>query len=273
MRLVLVPAASAGQKVLRLVITCLLPLAGMALVASPLFGQARSNDTPAAPNTLSPAEKAAGWKLLFDGKTTNGWRAFHSPSFPSSGWVIEDGALKRVAANGRPGGGGDIITADEYGDFELTLDWKLSPGGNSGLKYLISEDLVKAGNSGVGFEMQILDDERHPDAKAGKNGNRTAGSLYDLIAPGTHAARAIGEWNQVRLVVHGGHVEQWLNGKRVVEFQIGSPEMKALIADSKYKDIKGFGDVTTGHILLQDHGNEVLFRNIKIRDLANRTQL
>ena len=256
------------RRALRQAMACLLPLAGVALFAPPLFGQATAKNAGAAPNTLSTAEKADGWTLLFDGNTTNGWRGFHSAAFPASGWVVENGTLKRLAANGRPGadGGGDIITTGEYTNFELAFEWKLAPGGNSGLKYLISEDLVKTGHSGVGFEMQILDDERHPDARAGKNGNRTAGSLYDLIPPSTHAARPIGEWNQVRLVVQDGHVEQWLNGQRVVEFQIGSPAMKALIADSKYKDIRGFGEVRTGHILLQDHGNEVSFRNIKVRE-------
>ena len=221
--------------------------------------------TPA--NTLSAAEKTAGWKLLFDGKTTNGWRGFHADAFPAQGWVVEDGAIKRVATVKTPGAGGDIITADEYGNFELALDWKLTAGGNSGLKYLIVEPPGGKGRSGVGYEMQILDDERHPDAKAGVNGNRTAGALYDLIAPSTHAARPIGEWNQARLVVKGRHVEHWLNGQRIVQFEIGSPEMKALIAKSKYKDIQGFGDATRGHILLQDHGDEVSFRNLKIRAL------
>jgi hypothetical protein len=221
--------------------------------------------TPA--NTLSAAEKAAGWKLLFDGKTTTGWRGFHADAFPAQGWVVEDGAIKRVATVKTPGAGGDIITAGEYGNFELALDWKLAAGGNSGLKYLIVEPTGGKGRSGVGYEMQILDDERHPDAKAGVNGNRTAGALYDLIAPSTHAAHPIGEWNEARLVVKGRHVEHWLNGQRIVQFEIGSPEMKALIAKSKYKDIQGFGDATSGHILLQDHGDEVSFRNLKIRAL------
>ncbi|MEN3340457.1 MAG: hypothetical protein V7647_4133 [Acidobacteriota bacterium] len=224
----------------------------------------------AAPNTLTPAETAAGWKLLFDGKTTNGWRGYHATTFPAKGWAVEDGAIKRVGKGEKPGTGGDIITTGEYGNFELALDWKLSPGGNSGIKYLITESADGTGHSGVGYEMQILDDERHPDAKLGVNGNRTAGALYDLIAPSTHAARPIGEWNQARVVVRGRHVEHWLNGQRVVQFEIGSPEMKALIAKSKYKDIKGFGEATSGHILLQDHGDEVSFRNIKIRQLPEK---
>jgi hypothetical protein len=235
---------------------------------SPVFAQAKASNSgteTSPPNTLTPAEKAEGWKLLFDGKTTSGWRGFHAETFPTQGWVVEEGALKRAAKGPAPGGG-DIITTGEYGNFELALDWKLAPGGNSGLKYLIAES-PGSGRSGVGYEMQILDDERHPDAKAGVNGNRTAGGLYDLIAPATHTARPIGEWNHVRLIVRGRHVEHWLNGQRIVQFDIGSPEMKTLIAKSKYKDIKGFGETTSGHILLQDHGDEVSFRNIKLREL------
>jgi hypothetical protein len=248
-------------------------LAVMVCAAPALLAQAKATGGAAKgampPNTLSAAEKAAGWKLLFDGKTTNGWRGFHADAFPAQGWVVEEGAIKRVATVKTPGAGGDIITAGEYGNFELALDWKLTAGGNSGLKYLIVEPPDSKGRSGVGYEMQILDDERHPDAKAGVNGNRTAGGLYDLIAPSTHAARPIGEWNEARLIVKGRHVEHWLNGQRIVQFEIGSPEMKALIAKSKYKDIQGFGDATRGHILLQDHGDEVSFRNLKIRDLPS----
>ena len=238
------------------------------VAGSQAFAQAQPGAGAAAPNTLTAAEKAAGWKLLFDGKTTAGWRGYHSTTFPAQGWAVEDGAIKKVAKGEKPESGGDIITTGEYSNFELALEWKLAPGGNSGLKYLITETPDGKGHAGVGYEMQILDDERHPDAKEGVNGNRTAGSLYDLIAPSTHAARPIGEWNQARLVVRGHHVEHWLNGQKVVQFEIGSPEMKALIAKSKYKDIKGFGDATSGHILLQDHGDEVSFRNIKLRQLT-----
>jgi hypothetical protein len=248
-------------------------LAVMVCASPALLAQAKATGAAAkeaaAPNTLSAAERAAGWKLLFDGKTTNGWRGFHADTFPALGWVVEDGAIKRLANVKTPGAGGDIITTGEYGNFELALDWKLTAGGNSGLKYLIAEPPGTKGRSGVGYEMQILDDERHPDAKAGVDGNRTAGALYDLIPPSTHAARPIGEWNEARLIVKRRHVEHWLNGQRIVQFEIGSPEMKALIAKSKYKDIQGFGDTTSGHILLQDHGDEVSFRNLKIRALPS----
>jgi len=256
----------------RTVLAALLPAAA-ALTVGVVGGThalAQAQAGTVAPNTLTAAEKAAGWKLLFDGKTTEGWRGYHSTTFPAAGWAVVDGTIKKVAKGEKPGVGGDIITNDEYSNFELALEWKLAPGGNSGLKYLITEAPGSTDHAGVGYEMQILDDERHPDAKLGVNGNRTAGSLYDLIAPSTHAAHPIGEWNQVRLVVRGHHVEHWLNGQKVVQFEIGSPEMKALIAKSKYKDIKGFGEATSGHILLQDHGDEVSFRNIKLRQITGK---
>jgi len=220
-------------------------------------------------NALTDAEKKAGWKLLFDGKTSTGWRGFHQEKFPEGGWVVEDGCIKHVAAKGELGGrGGDIITTEKYDNFEMQLEWRLAPGGNSGIKYLVSEDLPKTGQSAVSFEMQVLDDEGHPDAKMGINGNRTAGSLYDLLpAAKNKVLRPMGEFNHVRLVVQGNHIEHWLNGAKVVEFERGGPELKAAIAQSKFKDAVGFGETAKGHILLQDHGDEACFRNIKIRAL------
>ncbi|HKA23325.1 MAG TPA: DUF1080 domain-containing protein [Blastocatellia bacterium] len=239
-------------------------------------GQRKSKAQPhenpdATVNVLTPAEKAAGWKLLFDGKTWNGWRGFRREKMPDEGWTIEGGAIKHIAGNGEQSKqGGDIITVGKYDNFELQLEWRISPGGNSGIKYLVDEDMVKSGYSGLGFEMQVLDDDQHPDAKMGKDGNRTASALYDLIAPKNKVLHAVGEWNQVRLIVHGNHVEHWLNGAKVVEYELGSPELKALIAESKYKTIPGFGEVRKGHILLQDHGHEVWFRNIKLRELSTQ---
>ena len=220
------------------------------------------------PNTLTSAEKAAGWKLLFDGKTWNGWRGFRREKVPVEGWMIEDGAIKHLAGQGEQSQqGGDIITVGQYDNFELQIEWRISPGANSGIKYLVAEEMVKRGYSGLGFEMQVLDDDRHPDAKMGKGGNRTAGALYDLIAPENKVLQPVGEWNQVRLIIRGNLVEHWLNGTKVVEYELGSPQLKSLIAESKYKNVAGFGDVRKGHILLQDHGNEVWFRNIKLREL------
>jgi len=226
--------------------------------------QQPKNGAPA-PNTLTREETAAGWKLLFDGKTFAGWRGFHRDKFPDEGWVIEDGTIKHT--KGTSPNAGDIITLGEYENFEFQADWKISPGGNSGIKYLISEDLIKTGHAGLGFEMQVLDDDLNPDAKLGKNGNRTAGALYDLIPPKNKVLKPVGQWNTVRLVVKNGHVEHWMNGAKILEFEIGSPDMKALIADSKYKVNPGFGDVRKGHILLQDHNEEVWYRNLKVREL------
>lgn len=219
-----------------------------------------------APNVLSAAERAAGWQLLFDGTTTNGWRGFHSATFPDHGWAVADGCLKTT---GQGPSGGDIITTNEYDNFELSVDWKIGPGGNTGVKYLVSEDLVKTGRSGVGFEDQIIDDDLNPDAKAGRDGDRAAGGLYDLIAPvATKVLHPVGQWNHTRVVVRAPHVEQWLNGGKVLEFEMGSPDFKARIAASKFRNTPGFGEVTKGHILLQAHGAEVWFRNIKIRPLT-----
>ncbi len=247
-----------------------------ALLWAPL-GQAAPRSLgprPQAPNTLSKAEQDAGWRLLFDGVSTSHWRGFKSAEFPAEGWIVSDGTLHRAAKgeDGKAHGGGDIVTLDEYDDFELRLDWRQLAGGNSGVKYLVDESLVKSGRSGVGFEMQILDDVGHPDAKLGIAGNRTCGALYDLIAPRKAAARPVGEWNEARVVVDGLHVEHWLNGEKVVEFQRGSDALKALVARSKFKDVVGFGEGKKGHVLIQDHGDEAWFRNLKIRPGAPRKQ-
>jgi len=235
----------------------------LALTSAAVFAQ---SSTPA--NTLSAAEKAAGWILLFDGKTTTGWRGFHSDKFPEAGWVVENGAIKTA---GQGPSGGDIITIGQFDNFELQLEWKIGPNGNTGVKYLISEDLIKTGRSGLGFEMQVIDDDLNPDAKAGKDGNRAAGGLYDLIAPvKSKVLHPVGGWNQAGVLVRGNHVEHFLNGGKVLEFEMGSPEFKARIAESKFKVNPGFGEVKKGHVLLQAHGAEVWFRNIKIRELQDR---
>jgi hypothetical protein len=227
---------------------------------------AAQDNTPA--NQLTNAEKAAGWRLLFDGKSFDGWRGFHSDKVPA-GWVVEDGCIKKVPAQGELGqAGGDLITADQFDNFEFSIEWKLSKGANSGVKYLVSESLPPTGRSGVSFEYQVLDDENHPDAKAGIAGNRTAGSLYDLI-PASKAKKLnpVGEFNLTRIVVKGNHIEHWLNDMKVVEFERGGEKLKQHIAESKFKDTKGFGETAKGHILLQDHGDAVWYRNIKIRTL------
>lgn len=227
----------------------------------------------ASQNTLTEAEKAAGWRLLWDGKTTDGWRGVKTETFPTQNWDIADGVFTVHDAKGaKPVGRGNIITRERFASFELYADFKITPGANSGIKYFVQPDLDPANNTGagpaVGCEFQILDDERHPDAKLGRNGNRTIGSLYDLIPPAaTKKPNAVGEWNTAHILVRGKHVEHWLNGQKVLEYERGSPEFRALVAPSKYKHIQDFGEWPDGHILLQEHGDRVGFRNLKIRVL------
>lgn len=222
----------------------------------------------AEPNTLTKSERAAGWRLLFDGKTLASWRGFHSQEVPG-GWGVENGAIKKTQGRGTPDKpGGDLITVDQFGNFEFSIEWKLSKGGNSGIKYLVSESLPPTGRGAISFEYQVLDDDNHPDAKMGIAGNRTAAALYDLIAPAAgKKIRPVGEFNQTRIVVRGNKIEHWLNGEKALEFDRSSEAYRQHLAESKFKDTKGFGEATRGHILLQDHGDEVWYRNIKIREL------
>jgi hypothetical protein len=225
----------------------------------------------AADNTLSAPEKAAGWRLLFDGTTTKGWRNAHADTFPGKGWLVKDGLLSVVeSGGGEAAHGGDIVTLDEYGDFELKVDVKLTKGANSGIKYFVTEKLGTPGRgSAIGLEYQLLDDAVHPDAKAGREGNRTFASLYDLMAaPASKPVKAVGEWNTVHIVSKGTKVEHWLNGTKVLEFDRASEAFAKLVAISKYKDFSGFGQAKSGHLLLQDHGNTVHFRNIKVKGTA-----
>lgn len=228
-------------------------------------------------NRLTEGERAAGWKLLWDGRTDAGWRGARSDAFPSAGWSMRDGLLEVAASDGAESrNGGDIVTREEFSDFELQVDFRLTPGANSGIKYFVDTDLLKGEGSAIGLEFQLLDDARHPDAKLGIDGNRTLGSLYDLITarnlsepPGTDKRfNPPGEWNRARIVVRGNRVEHWLNDDKVVEYERGSPEFRRLVARSKYRDWPAFGERPRGPILLQDHGNAVSFRSIKIRDLS-----
>jgi len=208
-----------------------------------------------AQNSLTDAEKAAGWKLLFDGTTTAGWRNYGKPTI-SHGWKVQDGALTRVGA------GGDIISNDEFKNFDLSIYWKIEIGGNSGIFWRASEDSDAIYWNAP--EMQVLDDAKHPD---GQSPLTSAGAAYDLYpAPPRHVHPG-GEWNSARLVVNGNHVEQWLNGFKMVEFELGSRDWDSKVAASKFKPHPRFGKNAQGHIGLQDHGNVVAFRNIKIRVL------
>ena len=223
-------------------------LTAVSLLAAAVFA--------ADPNTLSDAEKAAGWKLLFDGKTNAGWVALGKTAFPDKGWTVVDGTL--VHAKG--GGGGNIVTAEAYENFEFVWEWKIGEVGNSGVKY----NLVDPAKD-LGFEYQLIDDEKHPDGIRGGKLHQTA-ALYDLIEPSAERkVKPVGEWNESRLVVNGAHVEQWLNGVKTVEFEMGSDDLKARIAKSKYAKIANFGVKAKSAILLQDHGDEIAFRNLKLR--------
>jgi hypothetical protein len=234
-----------------------------------------------APNTLTAQEKADGWKLLWDGKTTGGWRSPQSDAFPQKSWRMADGVLTVdpgwINGEAEAQSGGDIITRQRYANFELVADFKCSPGCNSGIKIFVQPNISPidkitgqptAKGSAIGMEFQILDDQRHPDAKLGRDGDRTIGSLYDLIpAAKDKKVMPVGQWNHARIVSQGKHVEFWLNGEKTLECERGSAEFRDAVAKSKFKNIPDFGEWADGHILLQEHGSEVSFHDVKIREL------
>nr|WP_299385873.1 DUF1080 domain-containing protein [Allomuricauda sp.] len=221
-------------------------------------------------NKLTHVEKEQGWKMLWDGETTTGWRGAKLDHFPEQGWVIENGELTVLSTGGGESeAGGDIVTTEKYGDFELQLDFKITEGANSGIKYYVDTELNQGAGSSIGLEFQILDDAKHPDAKKGNHeGSRTVASLYDLIkASEDKHMNPIGEWNHARIVSKEGHVEHYLNRNKVLEFDRGTEAYRKLVAESKYKVWPNFGEAERGHILLQDHGDRVSFQNIKIKPL------
>lgn len=221
-----------------------------------------------ATNALSKAEIEDGWVLLFDGKTSTGWRGYNKEEFPVNGWEIIDGTIHCSASGrGEAGGGGDIIFEKQYGNFELSLEWKIAEGGNSGIFYLAQEKpdqpIYKSSP-----EMQVLDNAKHPDAKLGKDGNRQAGALYDLIPAVPQNAKAAGEWNQIKILVYKGTVVHSMNGENVLEYHLWTQDWKDLCANSKFKDWDDFiNTAEEGYIGLQDHGDDVWYRNIKIKEL------
>jgi len=224
------------------------------------------------PNSLSAHEKASGWHLLYDGHTSNGWRGATMTTFPAKGWEYKDGVMHVLPSAGKEeSGGGDIVTNDMYSTFDLSFEFKITPGANSGVKYFVTLSEVTKG-SAIGLEYQVLDDKLHPDAKLGRNGDRPMASLYDLIPAKKpeRFIRPIGAWNTGRIIVYpNNHVEQYFNGVKVLEYERGSKEFRDLVAISKYVIWKNFGEAKEGHILLQDHGNEVFFRSIKVKRITD----
>lgn len=201
------------------------------------------------------------WQVLFAGKSTDALRGFRRDSFPSKCWAIENGSLKTIVGCDEADRV-DLVTKDKYQNFELELEWKVAPGGNSGIIYLVSEDYDQTWNTGL--EMQVLDDAKHPD---GKDPKTSAGALYGLIAPTNKVLYPAGQWNRVRLIVQNGHVEHWLNGRKVLEYELNSDQLKHLIAEAKFKDFPRFAQNREGFVALQHHGQEAWYRKIRIRSL------
>jgi len=220
------------------------------------------------PNVLTEQEKREGWVLLWDGKTIDGWRGAKLDNFPQKGWSIKDGVLKVHKSGGaESANGGDIVTTRKYRNFILKVDFKITEGANSGVKYFVDSGMNKGEGSAIGCEFQILDDEKHPDAKLGVKGNRKLGSLYDLIPAPDSKPFIKSDFNTAMIIVKGNHVEHWLNGVKLIEYDRNTQMFNALVAYSKYKNWPNFGNHTEGNILLQDHGDEVFFKNIKIKEL------
>ena len=266
-------------------------LALMALVGcrtAPVEQSSPATARAAEPNQLTAAERSAGWRLLFDGRSLAGWRGLGYPGVPEGHWTVEDDAIKKVAtskvapgSDGRRPAGGDLMTEATFRDFELAWEWKISAGGNSGLKYNVSEELSggqpsnalrpSTGTSGVshsaiGFEYQMLDDDRHSD---GRLATHRSGALYDLLTPNDRKRlKPVGEWNHSRVVFVGHHGEHWLNGEKVVEYELGSRAMDSALTASKFRSMPWFAQRRAGHVVLQDHGDEVWVRSVKIREVG-----
>jgi 3-keto-disaccharide hydrolase len=217
-------------------------------------------------NHLTAAERKAGWTLLFDGKSLDNWRGYKKADASGTRWVVQDGLLCLPPAEGSDTHGArDIVSKEQFDQFELTWDWRISQGGNSGLKYFVVEDQDAA----IGHEYQLIDDERHPDAKIGPK--RQTAALYDVLPAANRPVKPAGEWNHSRVVVKDTTVEHWLNGTKVLTYQLSSESLKQAIAQSKFKNVARFGTPQRAHILLQDHGNAVCYRNVKIKSATAAT--
>jgi Domain of Unknown Function (DUF1080) len=228
----------------------------LVVLALSLTFQSGMASTPA-PNTLTAAERAAGWHLLFDGQTLEGWRGYRRETLPDAGWEIKDGTLRTVAKVK----GSELITRKTFTDFELSWEWRVAPGGNNGLKYFVTEDRPQS----PGHEYQMIDDSGYP----GKlEPNHHTADFYDVLpASADKPVRPAGEWNTSRIVVRGSRVEHWLNGQKVLTYELGSPAVKAGIEKSKFKGHPGFGEKIAGHIMLTYHQDECWYRNLKLREL------
>jgi hypothetical protein len=219
-----------------------------------------------APNQLSAADQTAGWTLLFNGTSLDGWRAYKRPDSTGTRWIVKDNLLCLAPGDSTDTRGArDIVTTKAFSQFELAWDWRVSEGGNSGLKYFVLEDR----DSAIGHEYQLIDDAKHPDAKIGPH--RQTAALYDVMPAINRPTKPVGEWNTSRVVVKGNDVEHWLNGTKVLSYTLDSPALKEAIAKSKFKDVERFGKPQNGLILLQDHGDAVCYRNVKVRPIAGKS--
>ena len=260
-------------------------LALLAAAATALGAPGAGAPAPGAqstPNTLSKEELSDGWRLLWDGRTTAGWRSARGEEFPRQSWALTNGELQVVSSgNGEAQTGGDIITRERFSNFELKVDFKATPGCNSGIKYFVHPNLSPVTGTGakaavgsaIGYEYQVLDDARHPDAKLGRDGDRTLASLYDLLpASKDKKPKPIGEWNTARIVVRGNHIEHWLNGEKVLDYNRKSSQFQQAFSQSKFRNMPEYATWIYGPILLQEHGSDVAFRNVKILVLPNETE-